>query len=175
MVRRYLGFSAMEWLILALGVGALFVWRYVFPGNWIRMYITGFALAFLFEASMEPLFTYHQQLKEKHCIGRSDVNFLFPFGWLMTAGLTSLIATRLPSSIPTVVTFIIGALIAGNAMELIFHRLKLWVYNHDAPYIGNWKPLMPRITLLGIPVQIILGYSIVGLMVYGLVHGLYQA
>lgn len=172
MVRRFLGFSAMEWVIIALGAGAVLLIRYSLPLTWWRVSIAGFALAFTWEASMEPLFTYHPQLKQRHCVGNSDVNFLFPLGWLMIAALTILIAGRL-SSLPVVLAFVVGGLVGGNVMELTFHRCRFWTYNYNAAFIGRWKPLLPKLPIAGIPLQVILGYGLMGLMVYFLVHILF--
>ncbi|MCX7727587.1 MAG: hypothetical protein N2053_12150 [Chitinispirillaceae bacterium] len=37
--------------------------------------------------------------------------------------------------------------------------------------IGNWKPFVPVITLLEIPIQVIIGYAfIVGLTIYFMNH-----
>ncbi len=169
MVRRVLGLSAMEWAIVALGLGAALLIRYSLPFTWWRVIVIGFALAFTFEASMEPLFTYHPQLRERHCVGRSDVNVLVPLGWLMIAALTILVAGWLPQ-LPEPVAFAVGGLVGGNLMELTFHRCRFWTYKYDAAFIGSWKPLLPKASLAGIPLQIVLGYGLLGLTVYFLVH-----
>jgi hypothetical protein len=168
-VKRFLTFSAMEWAILLMGiVGFIALWL-SFPQTAWKMYICLFGPGFLFEASMEPLFTYHPQLQERHCIGKTDVNFLFPFAWLSVTGCTTLLTEKVILSNPCfapIPGYLLGAFIAGNLHEIIFYKLHFWRYNYDRAMFGSFKPFVPVITLSGIPIQVIAGYGNVGLMVY---------
>lgn len=165
MVKRFLCLSSMEWAIIGMGcIGAAALF-FVFPAAWWRMFICCFGLGFFFEASMEPLFLYNEQLRERHCIGRSDVNYLFPLGWLQIVGLTALIAERLIGS-QAWWAYICGALIAGNISEFIFYKCNFWIYNYDAPLVGSFKPFMPKVTAAGVPLQVMIGYANVGFMIW---------
>ncbi len=169
--KRLLLFTAREWGILGMGVIGAVSLSVAFPDRWLKIFIAAYGLGFLYEASMDPLFTYHAELSEKHCIGKTDINFLFPLGWMQIVGLSSLVAERvLPFKPP--ISFIIAGLLIGSLSEHLFFRLKYWVYHYDAAYIGNFRPFLPKITIGGVPVQVMLGYGIVGAMIYGIVHWL---
>jgi len=172
MYKRYLGFSLMEWAILIMGLFGVFCFYKVFPALWWKILISGFGLGLTFEASMEPLFTYHPQLRDRHCIGRSDVNFLFPLAWLEICALTAFFAEIIWSG-NLFAGYIVGAFIAGNINEFFFYKSRFWHYNYDKKMIGNFRPFMPKITVSGVPVQVMIGYCNVGLMVYVLCHILY--
>jgi hypothetical protein len=168
-LRRFLSFSSMEWGILLMGlIGFLALWI-SFPHTAWKMYICLFGLGFLFEASMEPLFTYHPQLRERHCIGKTDVNFLFPFAWLCVTGCTTLFTEKIilsNSFFAPIPGYILGGFIAGNLHEIIFFKLHFWNYNYEQAMFGSFKPFVPVITIAGIPVQVIAGYCNIGLMLY---------
>lgn len=171
-IKRFLGFSIMEWAILAMGLSAAASLYLAFPCTWWKIYCTGFGLGFLFESSMERLYTYHHELSGRHCIGKTDVNFLFPFGWLNIAGLTSIMAEKI-MGMPPLAAYILAALVVGNLNEFIFFKCKFWRYNYREPMFGGFKPFVPVITVSGVPVQVIVGYGNVGILIYFLVHVLF--
>ena len=171
-VKRFLGFSAMEWSIILLGGGGMVAMWLSFPATWWKIFSAGAGLSFLFEASMAPLFTYDRQLRERHCIQNTDVNFLFPLGWMSMAGWSAFLAEKvLP--FPLFVNYLLGSLLIGNLQEFLFHHFKFWVYNYDASMIGTFKPLQPKLPIGGIPLQVIAGYVNVGIMVYFLTRILF--
>jgi hypothetical protein len=167
--KRFLYFSPMEWAILGMGLLAIAELYGCFPATWWKIYCAGFGLGFLFEASMEPLFTYNNQISERHCIGNTDINFLFPFAWLNIVGLTSLIAEK-SHLLPLFPSYILSAVVAGNVNEFMFFKCRFWKYNYYEPMFGNFRPFVPVITISGVPVQVIVGYVNVGIMIYFLVH-----
>jgi hypothetical protein len=171
-VKRFLGFSGMEWAIIALGIGGLFALRLCFPATWWKMFFAGLGLSFLFEAAMEPLFTYHPQLRERHCIRNSDVNFIFPLGWMSIAGWTAVVAEKL-LPLPLFPAYIIAGFVVGNAHEYLFYHRKFWMYNYHEAMIGNFKPLLPVFPVCGVPIQVIFGYCNVGIMIFFLAHVLF--
>jgi hypothetical protein len=173
---RFLSFSPMEWVIILMGGCGYWTLWLSFPTAAWKMFLTLYGLGFLFEASMEPLFTYHLQLRERHCIGKTDVNFLFPAAWMNVVGCSVLLSEKvlLPHlPIPPLAGYVIGAFIAGNVHEFFFYRLTFWTYNYHAAMIGTFKPFTPVITVAGIPVQVIVGYCNVGLMVFFLIKNLF--
>jgi hypothetical protein len=171
-VKRFVGFSAMEWVILAMGLCGMVALWFSFPGTWWKIFCAGFGLGFLFESSMERLFSYHEQLSQRHCIGKTDVNFLFPFAWLNIVGCTVIVAERIPF-LPLLPAYILSALLVGNVNEFFFFKCKFWRYNYREPMFGNFRPFVPVITALGVPIQVIAGYANVGIMTYWLTHILF--
>ena len=172
MVKRYLGFSVMEWTIVFLGAGGIVALWLCFPDTWWKIFCAGLGLSFLFEAGMEPLFTYHPQLRERHCIRNSDVSFLFPLGWMSIAGWSAFLAEKvLP--LPLFPGYLLAAFVVGNAHEFFFFRCKFWTYNVQEAMIGNFKPLLPSLPVWGVPIQVIVGYCNVGIMTYFLVRVLF--
>ena len=159
----------MEWTILGMGLIGVVCLYYVFPEKWWKIYISGFGLGLTFEAFAERLFDYHPQLRDRHCIGRSDVNLLFPVAWLEICALAALFAEKL-WNMNLFAGYLVGALIAGNINEFIFYKFHFWQYNYDEKLIGNIRPFKPKITVSGVPVQVIIGYWNIGIMVYVLCH-----
>jgi hypothetical protein len=143
----------------------------VFPDRWVRIFIAAYGLGFLYEAGMDPLFTYHRDLSERHCIGKTDINFLFPLGWMQVVGLTALLAQR-GFGREGPLWYALAGVIIGSGSEHLFYALGYWRYHYDAAYIGAFKPFQPRITIGGVPVQVMLGYGLVGMMIYAIVHWL---
>ncbi len=168
-VPRFLGFSLQEWILLSLGIAAAAFLYWCFPEKWWKIYVIGFGLGFLFEASMDPLFSYAEPLSGRHCVGNTDVNFLFPFGWIFIASLAGVIAEKL-LCLPLIPGYIISGLIAGNTMELIFFKSKWWEYNYDAFWIGKYRPFIPKVPVYGVPLQVVIGYCNVGIFVFVLMH-----
>ena len=165
MYKRFAGFSLVEWLLIALGAAACGIAYYLVPVIWWKLAIVGYVFGFFFEASMEPLFTYNRQIRDKHCLGKTDINFLFPLGWLEISAFTMLLAEKvLP--FPVVPAYVVGCFIAGNINEFVFYKMGCWVYHYNAKQIGNFRPFMPKITISGVPIQVIFGYGIVGLIIY---------
>lgn len=169
-VPRFLSLSPREWSLILLGIIGITLLQLVFPEKGWKIYICSLGLSFIFETSMEPLFTYHIQLREKHCIAKTDLNFLFPLGWSSVVGFTTLVAEKLIIpylSLPLIVSYMLAGFVVGNIHEFFFYKLKYWIYNYDAPMIGSWKPFIPKITFFEIPIQVILGYAfIVGATIY---------
>ena len=60
------------------------------------------------------------RFSERHCIGATDVNFPFPFGWLFITGLSSVIAKRFLT--PAIVGYGLAGLLVGNVMEFVFYK-----------------------------------------------------
>jgi hypothetical protein len=168
-VKRLFGFSTMEWIIIAMGcLGMAALW-FCFPEKWWKIYCVGFGLGFLFESVAAPLFTYHQQLAQRHCIKKTDINFLFPFAWLCIIGLSSVLAEKIIKT-PLFPAYIIAVFLIGNTCEFIFYKLQFWIYNYREPMFGNFKPFVPVITICEIPIQVIIGYCNIGIVTYFLVH-----
>jgi len=171
-VKRFLGLSAMEWTIFLLGIGGMAALWMCFPALWWKIFCAGFGLAFLFESSMEPLFTYHPQLSQRHCIKNTDVNFFFPFGWLSVAGWTAFIAEKF-IPLPAFPAYLIAAFFIGNAHEFLFFHFKFWTYNCREPMMGKFRPFVPVLLVFGVPVQVVIGYCNVGIMTYFLIRILF--
>ena len=170
-IHRFLSLTLREWGLIILGVGAALTLWIVFPDKWIKLYIVTFAIGFLYEASMDALFTYHPEIRERHCIGNTDINFLLPFGWVHIVGASALVAERgLGFSSPF--SYMAATFLVGSCSEIVFYKLNYWVYHYDHAYIGKFKPFLPKVTLLGIPVQVYLGYAVNGLPVYLIVRKL---
>ena len=122
---------------------------------------------------MEPLFTYCPQFRDRHCVGNSDVSFLFPLGWLEIAALTMILAEKvLP--LPGIYAYIAGGIIAGNLNEFICYKMGFWVYHYDSRQIGTFRPFIPKVTVFGVPVQVMLGYGFVGVMIWAMVYKLFE-
>jgi hypothetical protein len=171
-VNRYMGFSVMEWAIILLGICGMAALWICFPATWWKISFAGLGLSFLFEAGMEPLFTYHPQLRERHCIKNSDVNFVFPLGWLSIAGWTAFAAEKvLP--LPLFPGYILAAFVIGNVHEFLFFHCKFWTYNYQEAMFGKFKPLLPVFPVGGVPIQVIAGYCNVGIMSYFLIRILF--
>jgi len=165
MYKRFLGFSWMEWTITGMGLFGAIVLYSVFPDSWWKMYISGYGLGLTFEATTEKLYTYQARLSEKHCVGRSDVNLIFPFGWLEMCALTAFFAERV-WGMNLFAGYIVGSFIVGNINEFFFYKLGFWQYNYEEKLIGNYRPFMPKITISGVPVQVMFGYCNLGAMMY---------
>jgi hypothetical protein len=162
----------MEWILIAMGcVGFVVVW-FCFPEKGWRIYCVCYGFGFLFESSTDPLFTYHQQISERHCIGKTDINFLLPFGWINILGLSALLAEKI-IKMPLFLAYIIAVFLVGNIHEFIFYKLKMWTYNYREPMFGNFKPFVPVITIYGVPLQVIIGYCTIGALTYFIAHILF--
>lgn len=157
----------MEWIIIILGIIGTVCLYYTFPQKWLKILISGYGLGLFFEASMDPLFTYHNQLRDRHCIGKSDINFVFPLGWMEVCGITAFIAEKI-LLMHSVWEYILICFIIGNLNEFLFYKFHFWVYHYDRPMIGRFNPFRPKITAFGVPVQVIIGYCNVGIMAYAL-------
>lgn len=164
-VKRYLDLSVKEISIAFLGIiGAVILYN-LYPSKWWRVYIVTYSLGLCFEALMAPLFTYSKSLHEKHCIDGSDVNFILPLGWIEIASTTALVSFIIFKS-HYFWGYVVTAFFVGNIQEFLFYKLGYWKYNYDKPIIGKYKPLWPKITILGVPVQVMIGYCNVGIFSY---------
>jgi hypothetical protein len=135
-----------------IGIVILFI---IEPQNWWRFAIFNYCVAFVFEASMEALYTYSDDLKTARCIPKTDVNYLFALNWNFLFVVISL-AGRFFGN--TYVFFLLYGFIFGNLMEILYHKLGYWVYNYDIKYMGLYYPFRPRLSILGVPAQIIIAY-----------------
>lgn len=163
--KRYAGFSLKEISILILGIIGVFNLHYTFPDKWWRALIVSYALGLCFESMMAPLFTYCNAIRNKHCIDGSDVNFVLPLGWVEVAATTALISSLIFKE-HLFIGYIGTAFVIGNIHEFFFYKLGYWDYNYDKKMIGNYKPLWPKITLAGVPLQVMIGYCNVGIFSY---------
>lgn len=163
--KRIVGFSLKEWSILIMGVIAIPLLMKLFPERWWKIYITSYALGLCFESMMAPLFSYCAAIKDRHCIDGSDINFVLPLGWVEIGATSAFLATYL-FKLPTWYGYMAAALIVGNIHEFLFYKLKYWDYHYGKAMVGNFKPLSPKITVSGVPVQVISGYANVGLFTY---------
>ena len=169
MYKRFLGLSPMEWAIMILGVSGISCYYFLFPSTWWKILITGYGIGLTFETSTDPLFEYHAQLRDKHCIGKTDINFIFPIGWLGIYGFSAYLAeTFLPFHI--MLNYVIGGILIGNICEFAYFKSKCWTYNYSASWIGTFKPFWPKITIAGVPVMVVFGYGTIGLVIYALCH-----
>lgn len=152
-----------EIVIFLQGVVGTVLLYFVFPENWWRFAILNYCFAFVYEVSMEPLFTYHKDLITSRCIRGTDMNFLFPMGWSFMFALIGAVANIMDGGI---LIYIASALVIGNIMEIIFHNLGYWKYNFDQKYLGMYYPFTPKCLVFGVPIQVIVGYSLVGIFVW---------
>lgn len=154
-----------EWSLVAMGVVGL-VSAFFVTKNLFVVAAVNFCVAFTFEASMDLLFDYSPDLKTKRCIAKTDVNFLFPLGWNLIFGTVALSANNSWfGTTGAIWQYVLAALVIGNIMERVFFHFGYWTYNFDGTFLGM-KVLKPKLTIKGIPVQVILGYSVVGVMVW---------
>ncbi len=169
-----MGFFPREWAIILLGaIGVAFLYKaFSVDFLWLRIFIVSYSLGFLYETSMDPLFTYHKELRQAHCIENTDLNLLLPLGWIFILGTCTWSACEF-SPDRLLAGYVVCSLIIGNVAEMLFFKTGFWVYNYDAKYLGLFRPFRPKVTFFGIPVQVCLGYSIVGLMAYAIVHLLF--
>lgn len=163
--KRYLGFTLEEISILFLGAIGLFVLSEMFVFKWWRVFIVTYSLGLCFEALMAPLFTYDKGIRLRHCIDGSDVNFILPLGWIEISS-TSAFVSFLILGKHSLLGYIVSAFIIGNLHEFLFYKLKFWKYNYDKAIIANYKPLYPKITIAGVPIQVMIGYCNVGIFSY---------
>jgi hypothetical protein len=152
-----------EWSITGQGILSLFLLYHLFPSSWWKVALINYCFAFVYESTMHGMFNYHPDLVTSRCIKNTEVNYLFPLGWNLIFALTMIAASKMGGGF---LSFIISAIIAGNLMEITFHSLGYWTYNYDSYYLGLFKPFRPKAVILGIPLQVFLGYSVVGCFVW---------
>lgn len=152
-----------EWVIFFQGIIGTVLLYFVFPDIWWKLAILNYCFAFVYEASMNPLFTYHEDLVTDRCIRGTDLNFLFPMGWNLIFSGVAVLSNFLGGSF---LTYIVAALFIGNIMEITYFNLGYWKYNFNEKYLGLYKPFLPKVLVFGVPIQIIFGYSLVGFFVW---------
>lgn len=150
--------SKKEICLLILGLSGLLALYWVEPAKWWRVALFNCFAAFAFEASMEPLYDYSQDLRTSRCIAKTDVNFLFALAWNFMFSMILLLSGWIGSS---VWAFALCGFLIGNIMEIAFFRAGFWAYNYDARYLNLYRPFRPKITVAGVPIQIMLAYGMV--------------
>jgi hypothetical protein len=152
-----------EWVILFQGFAGFLLLYVYYPDMWWKIALINYCFGFVYEASMHGMFTYHCDLVTSRCIKNTQLNLIFPLGWNLIFSLSMVTADMMGGTFPT---YILSALIIGNTMEITFHALGYWTYNYDSWYWGFFKPFRPKVVVLGIPLQVMLGYSVVGFFVW---------
>jgi hypothetical protein len=152
-----------EWVILCQGVVSCLLLYMYYPELCWKIVFINYCFGFVYEASMHGMFSYHSDLVTKRCVKDTELNLLFPLGWNLIFSLSMIAADKMGS---TFYAYIISALVVGNTIEITFHALGYWTYNYDSWYWGLFKPFRPKVVVLGIPLQVMLGYSVVGVFVW---------
>lgn len=148
-----------------MGIISLFILHKLFPDKWWRVFIVTYSLGLSFEGLMAPLFNYDKSLSGKHCIDGTDINFILPLGWVEINATGALLSYYLLGD-HSFVGYIISVFIVGNLHEFIFYKFNYWTYNYDKAMIGKYKPLYPKLTISGVPIQVMIGYCNVGIFSY---------
>lgn len=143
----------LPFLFMAAAAIAIIVYRY--EGTWPRYFLFLYAWGLSFETVTQNLWTYHPEIgRARFSIPGTDINILLPLGWVFI--LSS--AAALSSEFWQYVVFT-GTI--GSLMEVVFHNLRYWHYNFNEKFMGLWRPYLPKLTIAGVPVQIIVSYFLV--------------
>jgi hypothetical protein len=151
------------------GIALLFYCR----ADWWRIAIFNYCFGFVFETSMEPLFTYHKDLQTARCVRNSDINCLYPLGWMLIFACIYYCAVQFFAN--RWYGHVLCGFVVGTVFEFMFHRLHFWKYHYSKKWLGLFRPFMPKITWLGgIPVQISLSYGLsVGTFVWFIMNKMF--
>lgn len=146
---------------------------YFLRDDWWRIAIFNYCFGFVFEISMEPLFTYHEDLRTGRCVRNTDMNFLFPLGWNFAFVAIYAAASRVLSD--QWYAYALSGFAIGTVLEVIYHQAGFWKYNYDAKFAGFYKPFQPKLTWLGgVPIQVSISYGLsVGTFVWFIMNKMF--
>jgi hypothetical protein len=141
--------------LLFMGIGAGFLLWHEHRGNFLLALLFYYSGGLSFEAMTQNLWNYHPEVgKTRFCIPHTDINILLPFGWMFIACGGAFFASYYWQYV-----LITGAL--GCAVELTFFNLRCWEYDFDEKFMGLFRPYLPKMTLGGVPLQILVSYFMV--------------
>ena len=118
----------------------------------------------------QNLWKYHPEVgHSRFSVPHTDINILVPLGWVFIASCASFF-----SSCFWHYMLLSGCI--GCTIELIFHNSKCWEYDFDEKFMGLFRPYIPKVNFLGVPVQILGSYfTVIGPVNWFIMEKLLQA
>jgi hypothetical protein len=120
-----------------------------------RAFLFLYAWGVVFETVTQNLWKYHREVgRSRFSVPQTDINMLVPFGWVFIAAGASFLSSCFWQ-------YVLFTGLIGCIVELVFHNLKCWEYDLNEKFMGLFRPYLPKITFLGVPVQILVSYFVV--------------
>jgi hypothetical protein len=143
----------LPFLFMAIAAAAIIVIKH--QGLWPRYFLFLYAWGLSFETITQNLWDYSPEIgKTRFSIPGTDINILLPLGWVFILSGAALVSSALWQ-------YVLFTGIIGSTMEIVFYNLRFWQYNYEEKFLGLWRPYLPKVTVAGVPLQIIVSYFLV--------------
>jgi len=148
--------------IAVLGLCASVLLYVITQSLWYHYLLFIYAWGLSFESLTQNLWKYAPDVGHtKRCIPGTDINIVFPLGWAFVLSFSAWLIQLYPLFSNKWLNYVFYTGIVGSCMEICYYNLKFWKYEYQQKIMHMFRPYLPKLTVLGVPVQIIIGYFLV--------------